>query len=113
MLTESRQDAVGRLVEMAEAAGADAVLGLRFDCSEITQSLSEVAAYGTAVKLGRSRRPPTRSATRSPPDADGGPRRSTQRSGQAVHGSRRSRRARRDSLAVAAATSSANGRQQS
>ena len=51
MLTESRQDAVGRLVEMAEAAGADAVVGLRFDCSEITQSLSEVAAYGTAVTL--------------------------------------------------------------
>ncbi|HLL62862.1 MAG TPA: heavy metal-binding domain-containing protein [Propionibacteriaceae bacterium] len=51
MLTESRQDAVGALVAMAEAAGADAVVGLRFDCSEITQSLSEVAAYGTAVKL--------------------------------------------------------------
>jgi uncharacterized protein YbjQ (UPF0145 family) len=51
MLTESRQDAVGALVAMAEAAGADAVLGLRFDCSEITQSLSEVAAYGTAVRL--------------------------------------------------------------
>jgi len=51
MLTESRQEAVARLVEMAEAAGADAVLGLRFDCSEITQSLSEVAAYGTAVTL--------------------------------------------------------------
>jgi uncharacterized protein YbjQ (UPF0145 family) len=51
MLTESRQDAVTRLVEMAQTAGADAVVGLRFDCSEITQSLSEVAAYGTAVKL--------------------------------------------------------------
>ena len=51
MLTESRQEAVGRLVEMAEEAGADAVVGLRFDCSEITQSLSEVAAYGTAVRL--------------------------------------------------------------
>ena len=51
MLTESRQDAVSALVTMAEAAGADAVVGLRFDCSEITQSLSEVAAYGTAVRL--------------------------------------------------------------
>lgn len=49
MLTESRQDAVARLVEMAEEAGANGVVGLRFDCSEITQSLSEVAAYGTAV----------------------------------------------------------------
>ena len=51
MLTESRQDAVARLVVMAEAAGAHAVVGLRFDCSEITQSLSEVCAYGTAVLL--------------------------------------------------------------
>jgi uncharacterized protein YbjQ (UPF0145 family) len=51
MLTDSRQDAVGRMVEMAVAAGADAIVGLRFDCSEITQSLSEVAAYGTAVTL--------------------------------------------------------------
>ncbi len=51
MLTRSRQDAVDRMVAMAEASGADAVLGLRFDCSEITQSLSEVSAYGTAVTL--------------------------------------------------------------
>ncbi len=51
MLTQSRQDAVNRLVEMAKAAGADAVLGLRYDSSEITQSLSEVVAYGTAVTL--------------------------------------------------------------
>lgn len=51
MLTESRQDAVARMTEMAQAAGADAVVGLRFDCSEITQSLSEVAAYGTAVRF--------------------------------------------------------------
>ena len=51
MLTDSRQDAVARMVEMAMGAGADAIVGLRFDCSEITQSLSEVAAYGTAVTL--------------------------------------------------------------
>jgi uncharacterized protein YbjQ (UPF0145 family) len=51
MLTDSRQDAVARMVEMAVGAGADAIVGLRFDCSEITQSLSEVAAYGTAVTL--------------------------------------------------------------
>lgn len=51
MLTDSRQDAIAKVVEMAREAGADAVVGLRFDCSEITQSLSEVVAYGTAVKL--------------------------------------------------------------
>ncbi|HEY5787598.1 MAG TPA: heavy metal-binding domain-containing protein [Microlunatus sp.] len=51
MLTRSRRDAIARAVEMAESAGADAILGLRFDCSEITQNMSEVVAYGTAVKL--------------------------------------------------------------
>lgn len=51
MLTDSRQDAIAKMTDMAEAAGAQAVVGLRFDCSEITQSLSEVAAYGTAVTL--------------------------------------------------------------
>jgi uncharacterized protein YbjQ (UPF0145 family) len=42
---------------MAREAGADAVVGLRFDCSEITQSLSEVVAYGTAVKLAPAPEP--------------------------------------------------------
>src|SRR4051794_40829163 len=51
MLSDSRQDAIAKVVDMAREAGADAVVGLRFDCSEITQSLSEVVAYGTAVKL--------------------------------------------------------------
>jgi len=51
MMTQSRQDAVDRMVEMAESAGADAVIGLRYDSSEITQTLSEVVAYGTAVRL--------------------------------------------------------------
>ena len=51
MLTDSRQEAIAKMASMAEAAGAHAVVGLRFDCSEITQSLSEVAAYGTAVTL--------------------------------------------------------------
>ena len=51
MLSDSRQDALTRLVDTAKEAGADAVVGLRFDSSEITQSLSEIVAYGTAVKL--------------------------------------------------------------
>lgn len=51
MLTRSRRDAVDRMVQQAQAAGADAVVGLRYDSSEITQTLSEVVAYGTAVTL--------------------------------------------------------------
>ena len=52
MLLHSRRQAVARMVEMARERGADAVVGLRFDSSEITQDLSEVIAYGTAVRLG-------------------------------------------------------------
>ena len=73
MLTDSRQDAVARMVEMAVAAGADAIVGVKFDCSEITQSLSEVAAYGTAVRLAPEREEaadPTSEEPGSGPDRD-------------------------------------------
>ncbi|MGI8456920.1 MAG: heavy metal-binding domain-containing protein [Propionibacteriaceae bacterium] len=66
MLLTSRQDAVDQVVAMAQAAGADAVVGLRFDSSEITQSLSEVTAYGTAVTLTPGQ------DDQAPVDADGG-----------------------------------------
>ena len=49
MLTDSRNEAVGRLCQMAMGYGANAVLAMRFDCNEIAQTMSEVAAYGTAV----------------------------------------------------------------
>ncbi|MFI9382798.1 YbjQ family protein [Kutzneria sp. NPDC052558] len=49
MLTDSRNEAIGRLCQMAMGYGANAVLAMRFDCNEIAQTMSEVAAYGTAV----------------------------------------------------------------
>lgn len=51
LLLRSRREAVAAMVEQARERGADAVVGMRFDSSEITQSLSEVVAYGTAVRL--------------------------------------------------------------
>ena len=51
ILTETRQAAVTAMVEMATNAGADAVIGLRFDGGKISEGASEVTAYGTAVKL--------------------------------------------------------------
>lgn len=51
MLNRSRREAIHRLAAHAEAIGADAVVGLRFDSSEITQTLSEICAYGTAVQF--------------------------------------------------------------
>jgi len=50
MLSESRLHAQERLVEAAQAKGADAVLAMRFDASEF-QVGQEICAYGTAVKI--------------------------------------------------------------
>ena len=50
MLIESRQQAQERLVEEASARGADAVLAMRFDATEIGGGWQEICAYGTAVK---------------------------------------------------------------
>ncbi|OAN13316.1 hypothetical protein A3K86_16825 [Photobacterium jeanii] len=51
MLTEARKISVERMLAEAQALGADAVVGVRFTTSAITQGASEVMAYGTAVKL--------------------------------------------------------------
>lgn len=51
LLMESREEAVARMVKQAEAAGANAVLNVRFATSSITQGAAEILAYGTAVTL--------------------------------------------------------------
>jgi uncharacterized protein YbjQ (UPF0145 family) len=52
LLEQARRQAIDRLVINATAMGADAVVMMRFDSSEIGQYMSEIVAYGTAVKLG-------------------------------------------------------------
>jgi uncharacterized protein YbjQ (UPF0145 family) len=47
----ARQDAYDRLVQHAAEMGADAVIGMRYDATEFSENVSEVLAYGTAVKL--------------------------------------------------------------
>jgi uncharacterized protein YbjQ (UPF0145 family) len=51
LLRETRQDAVRRMVEEAEARGADAVIAMRFDVTTMgdTAGWTEICAYGTAV----------------------------------------------------------------
>src|SRR5947209_19418265 len=49
LLEDSRRHALDRMVQNAQVLGANAVLGMRFDSSEIGQSLTEIVAYGTAV----------------------------------------------------------------
>ena len=46
---EARRDAFDLLVEHAQAMGANAVLGMRYDANEIASAVTEVLAYGTAV----------------------------------------------------------------
>ncbi len=47
----ARQEAYQRMVIHAEECGADAVIGMRYDATEFAQGVTEVLAYGTAVKL--------------------------------------------------------------
>jgi uncharacterized protein YbjQ (UPF0145 family) len=51
MLEEARRHAIDRLVENARLMGANGITMLRFDSSEIGQTMSEIVAYGTAVIL--------------------------------------------------------------
>lgn len=50
MLNEARQIATKRMVDEAEALGADAVVNVRYGSSAVMQGAAEVIAYGTAVK---------------------------------------------------------------
>ncbi len=52
MLEEARRHAVDRLVANATLMGANGIIMMRFDSSEIGQTMSEIVAYGTAVVLG-------------------------------------------------------------
>lgn len=49
LLTESRQEATARMIEQAQALGANAVLTVRFSTSSVTAGASELFVYGTAV----------------------------------------------------------------
>jgi len=49
LLTESRDEAMNRLQEQAEAIGANAIVNVRFSTSSIAAGASEIFVYGTAV----------------------------------------------------------------
>ena len=48
-LTDSRRQVMERMVEEAEAKGANAIIAMRFDTSEMGSNWTEICAYGTAV----------------------------------------------------------------
>ena len=51
MMNEARALATKRMVEEAEALGADAIVNIRYASSAVMQGAAEVIAYGTAVKF--------------------------------------------------------------
>ena len=51
MLNEARAIATKRMVDEAEAMGADAIVNVRFGSSAIMDGAAEVLAYGTAVRI--------------------------------------------------------------
>ena len=51
LLEDTRRQALDRMVQNAVAMGANAVISVRFDSSEIGGSMSEIVAYGTAVTI--------------------------------------------------------------
>jgi uncharacterized protein YbjQ (UPF0145 family) len=59
LLTDSRNQARERMWQEARTRGANAVIAMRFDCNEIGDIMSEVAAYGTAVTVEPLQPPPT------------------------------------------------------
>ena len=48
---ETRQHAFDRMIEHAAKRGANAVIGIRYDATEVMQSVTEVLCYGTAVRV--------------------------------------------------------------
>jgi uncharacterized protein YbjQ (UPF0145 family) len=51
MLQTARQQAIDRMVDEAKLRGANAIVMMRFDSGEIAQGITEIVAYGTAVRL--------------------------------------------------------------
>ncbi len=51
MLSESREEALQRMIKEAEKLNADAVINVRFMTSSVAQGAAEMLVYGTAVRL--------------------------------------------------------------
>jgi uncharacterized protein YbjQ (UPF0145 family) len=54
MLAEGREEAIRRLTQEAESKGANAIVAMRFDTSELGTTWTEICAYGTAVRIAKS-----------------------------------------------------------
>lgn len=52
-LVDSRNDVIQRMTEEAEGKGANAIVAMRFDTSEMGDTWTEICAYGTAVRINK------------------------------------------------------------
>src|SRR2546428_11478256 len=71
-LAASRQQVIDRMGEEAQTKGADAIVAMRFDPSEMGSNWTEICAYGTAVRARKGA-----GAKRAPPDWCGSSARAT------------------------------------
>ncbi len=51
LMTETREQVLEQLAASAEAMGADAIVGMKMESSDVGQNMAEIYMYGTAVKL--------------------------------------------------------------
>ena len=51
LMTDTREQVLGKLEASAQELGADAIVGMRMESSDVGQNMAEVYMYGTAVKL--------------------------------------------------------------
>jgi uncharacterized protein YbjQ (UPF0145 family) len=51
LIAEAREQALDRMIAMAEGLGADAIVDVQFSTSDIMGNAAEILVYGTAVKL--------------------------------------------------------------
>lgn len=70
LLEDTRRQALDRLVSNATVLGANAVVSMRFDSSELSGTMSEIVAYGTAVIVVPDAGAPTGPPTGPPTGAD-------------------------------------------
>ena len=54
VLAEAREQAIDRMIEEAQALGADAIVAVRFQSAEVMRGAAEMLCYGTAVELERT-----------------------------------------------------------
>jgi uncharacterized protein YbjQ (UPF0145 family) len=64
LLEDTRRQAIDRMVQNATMMGANAIISMRFDSTELAQTMSEIVAYGTAVVVVPDQ------ATSGPPPAE-------------------------------------------